>query len=179
MVLFRYAAAIDHYQPWRTFMYTMRLDGSDLRCSLPDIYWRGMISHQMWGRTPGEILVDANWCGRGSEYVVFDETHHPFQAQRISQGMGPAGHLNFSPDGRWLAADTYPNQEGIQRLALVEVASSDWIEIGKFLHRTPGAVGDVRCDLHPRWSQDSRTITIDTIHEGERKIYSFDTDQVR
>ncbi len=174
MVLFRYAPQAVPPVPWRTYMYTMRLDGSDLRCSLSDLYWRGAISHQIWGRTPGEILVDANWCGRGSEYVVFDETHHPFQAQRISKGMGPAGHLNFSPDGRWMVADTYPDSEGIQRLALVDVASGDWVELGRFQHRAPGAQGDVRCDLHPRWSEDGRWLTVDTLHEGDRKIYMLD-----
>ena len=177
MVLFRYAPSVTQTRPWRTYMFTMNLDGSDLRCSLSDIFWRGgAISHQMWGRTPGEILVDADWGfhGFGHEYVVFDETHHPFQAQRISKGMGPAGHLVFSPDGRWLAADTYPDKDGIQRLALVDVATGALTEIGRFRHQTPGAVGDIRCDLHPRWSADSKLLTIDTIHDGERKIFMLD-----
>jgi hypothetical protein len=175
MVLFRYAPQMAPPQPWQTYMFTMRLDGSDLRCSLSDLHWRaGAISHQIWGRTPDEILVDANWGGRGHEYVVFDETRHPFQAHRISKGMGPAGHLNFSPDGHWMAADTYPNSDGLQRLALVEVESGDWIELGQFRHRAPGARGDTRCDLHPRWSPDGRTLTVDTIHEGERKIFMLD-----
>jgi hypothetical protein len=184
MVLFRYAPQMVPARPWRTYMYTMAVGneesepGSDLRCSLSDIYWRnGAISHQIWGRTPGEILVDADWGGRGHEYVVFDETHHPFQAHRISPGMGPAGHLNFSPDGRWMVADTYPDAEGIQRLALVDVASGDITELGRFKHQTPGATGDIRCDLHPRWSADGRWLTIDTIHEGPRKIYMLDMEK--
>jgi hypothetical protein len=177
MVLFRYSPSIMESHPWRTYMYTMQLDGSDLRCSLSDIFWRhGAISHQIWGRTPEEILVDADWGGHGHghEYIVFDETQHPFQAHRISKGMGPAGHLNFSPDGQWMAADTYPDHDGVQRLALVNVTTGEWMEIGRFLHRTPGATGDVRCDLHPRWSEDGTLLTIDTIHEGPRKIYVLD-----
>ncbi len=175
MVLFRTAPQMEPPVPWRTHMFTMALGGSDLRCSLSDIYWRGgAISHQVWGRTPGEILVDADWCGRGHEYIVFDESHHPFQAHRISVGMGPAGHLNFSPDGHWMAADTYPDAEGVQRLALVNVATGEIAEVGRFRHQTPGATGDVRCDLHPRWSADGRYLTVDTIHDGERKIYMLE-----
>ncbi len=175
MVLFRYAPQMEPPRPWRTFMYTMRLDGSDLRCSLSDLHWRnGAISHQIWGRNPEEILVDADWGGRGHEYVVFDETHHPLQAHRISGGMGPAGHLNFAPDGRWMVADTYPNADGVQRLALVYAKTGDWVELGRFLHRTPGAEGDMRCDLHPRWSADGRFLTVDSIHAGDRKIYMLD-----
>jgi hypothetical protein len=174
MVLFRYAPQIDPPKPWRTFMYTMRLDGSDLRCSLSDLHWRGAISHQIWGRTSGEILVDAAWGARGHEYVVFDELAPFFQAERISLGMGPAGHLNFSPDGQWLVADTYPDGEGVQRLALVKVATGELRELGRFYHREPGVAGDTRCDLHPRWSQDGRLLTVDTIHQGDRKIYMLD-----
>lgn len=175
MVLFRTAPAMIPARPWRTYMYTMNLDGSDLRCSLSDLFWRGgQISHQIWGRTPDEILVDAEWCGRGHEYIVFDETQHPFQAHRISRGMGPAGHLNFSPDGRWMVADTYPNTDGVQRLALVGVGTGGLTELGCFNHRKPGAVGDMRCDLHPRWSPDGCWLTVDTIHDGERKIYGLD-----
>jgi hypothetical protein len=175
MVLFRYAPQMAPSQPWQTYMFTMRLDGSDLRCSLSDLHWRGgAISHQIWGRTPAEILVDANWGGRGHEYVVFDESQQPFQAQRLSRGMGPAGHLNFSPNGDWMAADTYPSPAGLQRLALIHVSSGDLVELGQFCHQTPGARGDMRCDLHPRWSPDGRTLTVDTIHEEERKIYMLD-----
>ena len=177
MVLFRYSPSILKTQPWRTYMYTMRLDGSDLRCSLSDIFWRkGAISHQIWGRTKEEILVDADWGGHdlGHEYIVFDESRHPFLAQRISRGMGPAGHLNFSPDGRWLAADTYPDKDGVQHLALVNVDDGEWVEIGRFNHRTPGATGDMRCDLHPRWSEDGTILTVDSIHEGSRKIFYLD-----
>jgi hypothetical protein len=155
----------------------MNLDGSDLCCTLSDIFWRnGAISHQIWGRTPEEILVDADWGGHnfGHEYIVFDETKHPFQAHRISKGMGPAGHLNFSPDGRWIVADTYPDNDGIQHLSLVDVANGEFVKLGSFIHRTPGATGDMRCDLHPRWSEDGTMLTVDTIHEGPRNIYMLD-----
>ena len=51
-----------------------------------------------WGRGPREILIDAQWCGNGHEYVVFDESERLLRAERISKGMGPMGHLVFSPD---------------------------------------------------------------------------------
>ena len=186
MVLFRQShvqgdkrTAKDSSVIWKTFMYTMNLDGSDLQCSLPDIYWRhGAISHQIWGRTPREILVDADWCGRGHEYVVFDEDIQPLRASRISKGMGPMGHLIFSPDGQRIAADTYANAEGIQRLSLVNVATGKITELGRFRHQTTGLPFDVRCDLHPRWSADGSLLTVDSIHDGERKIYLLDMSEI-
>ena len=184
MVLFRHQRIDweDHYTgrgaPWRTYIYTMNHDGSDLRCALPDMYWRnGGISHQLWGRTPREILVDANWCDRGHQYVVFDERSHPVQAVKISDGMGPAGHLIFSPDNQWLVADTYANKEHIQLLGLVNVATGELQELGRFNH-PPENARDLRCDLHPRWSADGSLLTVDTIHDGDRKIYMLDMQQI-
>jgi hypothetical protein len=156
--------------PWFTHMYTANRDGSDLACPLPHPYWIG-ISHQIWGRTPREVLVDANWQGQGSEYVVFDERVLPLRAERISRGMGPMGHLIFAPDGQTMLADTYP-VEGWQRLALVDCATGEWRELGRFRHQQPaGTPVDVRCDLHPRWSPDGRCITVDSLHDGPRAIY--------
>jgi hypothetical protein len=73
-----------------------------------------------------------------------------------------------------MAADTYPDADGVQRLGLVDVASGKVIELGRFLHRTPDVTGDTRCDLHPRWSADGQRLTVDTIHLGERKIFMLD-----
>ncbi len=172
MVLLRHRQD-PHKGMWKTHMITMNLDGSEVLCPLPEMLWsNAQISHQMWGRGTREVLVDANWCGRGHEYVVFEEDKIPLRASRIHRGMGPMGHLIFSPDGKWLAADTYP-KDGMQKIALVEVSTGELTEIGRFNHPAV-PIGEVRCDLHPRWSADSRYITIDTIHFGERKIALFD-----
>jgi len=34
--------------------------------------------------------------------------------------------------------------------------------------------GDIRCDLHPRWSPDGRTVTVDAVFKGDRQIYVLD-----
>lgn len=171
MVLLRYTNLDNSF--WKTYMYTMNVDGSDLMCSLSDIFWEGgKITHQIWGRTPREILVDAKWGSDDKHnYVVFQEDVQPIQAERISSGMGPGGHLVFSPDGKWMAADTYPDGEGMQHLALVETDTGNFTKIGTFKHFLGCQTGDIRCDLHPRWSKDGKLLTIDTTHEGPRKIY--------
>lgn len=179
MVLLRHRKdPFNQNESWKTHMVTMDITGENLLCPLPDMLWSPKkISHQIWGRTPREVLIDADWCGRGHEYVVFDESRQPLRANRICRGMGPMAHLVFSPDGEWLAADTYP-VEGIQRIALVHAASGKLVEIGRFRHPAVPIV-EVRCDLHPRWSRDGRYLSVDTIHYGERKICLFDTWQVR
>lgn len=155
---------------WKTYMFTTDLDDNDLSCILPDFYWDGKISHQLWGRTSDEILVDANWRNRKNEYVVLNNKPD-FKAQLISPGMGSMGHLIFSPDGKYMLADTYP-LDGVQRLALVDCKDGTWRIIGKFKHNQPKTYCiDVRCDLHPRWSLDGSLVSVDSIHDGRRQIY--------
>jgi hypothetical protein len=43
-------------------------------------------------------------------------------------------------------------------------------EIANF-DEPPAYRGDWRCDLHPRWSRDSRRICIDSTHDGVRQVY--------
>jgi hypothetical protein len=175
LFLFRDCADPLNPSPWRTDMFTCDLDGGNLACSLPDIYWRNMVSHQLWGRTPSEIVVDANWRGEGHEYLVFDMRDLPPLAKRISRGMGPMAHLVFSPDGKWLLADTYPDKQKIQRLAAVEVATGRLALLREFKHPQPdGFPVDLRCDLHPRWSRDGSVVTVDSIDDGTRGIYMLD-----
>jgi len=172
LFLFRDCADPFHPTSWHTNMFTMNVDGTNLRCTLPDAYWGQKITHQLWGRTPNEIVVDANWQEKGSEYVVFDHRLMPPFATRISTGLGHSGHLVFSPDRQWLLADTYPDKNGKQLLAVVNLKTEKLHLIGEFNHVQPiGTCIDVRCDLHPRWSNDGSIITVDSIHNGTRDIY--------
>ncbi len=180
LFLFRHCYNSLACDKWRTHMFTVGVDGKELLCPLPDFYWKGMISHQIWGRTPREVLIDANWRGHGTEYVIFDERTLPLRAERVSKGLGPMGHLLFSPDGEWMLADTYPDSSGFQRLALVRCATGEVREIGRFGHfQTAGTSVDVRCDLHPRWSRDGSLITVDSIHIGARAVFMLAADAAK
>ena len=118
------------------------------------------------------VLVDANWNGEGFEAVVFDESRRPLVARRISHHTGKMGHMVFSPDGSRMLADSYPDAEGFQTLTLIDSASGDYEVLGRFRHRqAPGTPVDVRCDLHPRWSPDGQTATVDSIHQDHRAVY--------
>jgi|GEM_PF-366912 len=184
MVLFEQVRGKNDLSGGQTSLFTMNIDGSDIRCPLPTPYWHDSerapdrISHQLWGRTPREIIIDPNWFGDGNQYVVFDEGKRSMQAQKLSDGFGVHGHLVFSPDGKWFACDTYPDKKGVERLGIVEVATGKLTELGRFRHLAESPLADLRCDLHPRWSHDGTVITVDSIHSGERKIYLVDVSDI-
>jgi hypothetical protein len=83
------------------------------------------------------------------------------------------GHCTFSPDGRWMVTDTYPDEHRRQHLFLLNVATGVAARVASF-HTPPEYRGDWRCDLHPRWSRDGRQICIDSTHEGLRQVYVID-----
>ena len=171
-VLWLFRQTMDQYKVpgWQTFMYTCDLTGSDLRCTLPEPFWGRQISHQIWGRTTNEILVDADWDGTGHHAIVYNENEYPFRAKKVADSHGGMAHMVFSPDGTKLLADSYPDGEGMQHLALIDVASGEMEWIGHFNHNPEKPwVVDTRCDLHPRWSRDGRYITVDSIHDGKHR----------
>ena len=79
-------------------------------------------------------------------------------------------HMVYSPDGRYIAADSYPDADSNHTLILIDAATGKWEQLGVF-HHEPVPTGETRCDIHPRWSRDGRFITVDSTHDGQRGVY--------
>jgi Tol biopolymer transport system component len=76
-----------------------------------------------------------------------------------------------------MVCDTYPlGTDRLQELFLYHVETGARIDLGAF-HAADRFTGDIRCDLHPRWSPDGKTISIDSVHEGSRQIYLVDVSE--
>ncbi len=165
---------------WKTFMYTCDLQGNGVKCSLPEVYWTNMISHQIWGAKPNEIMVDANWDRTGHHVIIFDDSESPFRARKIAESHGMMAHLVYSPDGRWILSDSYPDKEKMQQLLLIHGASGKQVLLGKFRQNLPDdTIQDKRCDLHPRWNPAGDTVTVDSVDSGKRAIYLLNLKQVQ
>ena len=95
--------------------------------------------------------------------------------QSFASGLLPSdGHPSFAGNGSWLVTDTLPKgPESARELLIVNVASHEVLNLGSYRSAAPFR-GDVRCDLHPRWNRDGRSISFDGSHESRRMIYIID-----
>ena len=149
-------------------LWTVNPDGTDLEMQIPFGY---RVSHFDW-KTPTQILVSSDIVDEMG-FVEFTDGMQDFKP--IGRGVLPNdGHASFSPDRQWLLCDTYPRgTERLAELMLYNIAENRLIILGKF-HHDEQFSGDIRCDLHPRWSADGNTITFDSVHEDSRQIYCIE-----
>ncbi|HID57473.1 TPA: hypothetical protein EYP37_13140 [Candidatus Poribacteria bacterium] len=156
---------------WFTRMFTANPDGSDIYC----VADHGMVSHFDW-RNPHQILAWARQRDVGDRFFLF--TDRRGEREVVGEGVLTCdGHCSYSPDGRWVLTDTYPDRESKRALILYRCDDGVKIDIGRF-YSPPELKGEIRCDLHPRWSRDGRMVCIDSAHEGFRGLYVLDVSSV-
>lgn len=80
------------------------------------------------------------------------------------------GHPSISKNQKWMITDTYPDKSRMSKLILFDLVSNEKIELGEFFSPLK-FYGNKRCDLHPRISHESNSITFDSSHTGYRKVY--------
>jgi hypothetical protein len=153
-------------------LWTANPDGSGLKCQIPFKY---KISHFAW-RDAKRILISSDFLG-DMQFLEFTDGERDFKP--FGEGVLPRdGHMSFSQDGCWLVSDSAPKgTERMSELMLYDVNNNTKVTLGKF-HSPEKFTGDIRCDLHPRWSPDGRTISFDSVHEGSRQIYLADVSAV-
>lgn len=151
---------------WRTRMLTAGPDGSDIRIVADE----NMVSHFDW-RDAHHILAWATHNGKNA-YWLFDE--RTGKAEIVGATVFDRdGHCSYSPDRRWILTDMYPDAERMQTLILYKIADGKRVDVGRF-YLSKEHKGELRCDLHPRWSRDGRQICIDSAHTGKRQMYVLD-----
>jgi len=152
-------------------MLTADIDGNDLYC-LSDY---DMVSHFTW-KDNNHILAWARQPKFGDNYYIFkdkSEIVNTFAKDILDKD----GHPSFSPDGRFLLTDTYPNDGRISTLILYDTKRKKRFDLGKYF--SPFEYSRIyRCDLHPRWDRKGNKICFDSVHEGKRNIYILDVSSI-
>jgi len=151
-----------------TRMFTVGADGKDPHVLDP----HGKTSHFIW-RDPSHVLAWAWHPSKGEKFHLYTD-----QTDRV-EAVGPEkmtvnGHCSYLPGNRWILNDTYPDKDRRQTLYLYGVESGERVELGRF--DSPKAyAGEWRCDLHPRFAPDGRSVIIDSPHGGDgRQMYVVD-----
>ncbi len=145
-------------------LFTADIEGKNIYCIVDD----RMISHCCW-KNSRQILSWARVAGSGEHYYLFTDLEKKFEI--IGEGiLNEDGHPSYSPEGRYILTDTYPDKSRLRRLIIYDTKTNRQHELGKYL--APFKYDfEYRCDLHPRWSRDGKLICFDSTHEGNRRMY--------
>jgi hypothetical protein len=159
------------YPQWKgdTRMLTAATDGSDLRI----VDASGRTSHFIW-RDPRYILAWSWHESHGWGFYLFEDRTGG-TVEIVGKDVMPLnGHCTYLPGNEWILNDTYPDKNRNQNVYLYQVATGRRVPLGSF-HSPPEYKGEWRCDTHPRFSPDGRSVVIDSPHTGEgRQLHLID-----
>ncbi len=159
-----------------THLYTANRDGSGIYPLNLD----GLSSHFSWIDN-NRIICYCHTQEAGFHYHEFTDRTPRFKIIGEDFFADPEGrrdgHCSYSNDLRWMLTDTYPIYNQKRALLLVDLLDDLAYEIGQF-YSPPDLIGPIRCDLHPNWSRDCKTVCIDSLHEGFRAIYTLDVESL-
>jgi len=157
---------------WYTRLYTARSDGTEVHL-LSD---SGMVSHYAWRDDEHILAWSRSPQGRDRFHLFDDQTG---KVEVIGEGiLTRDGHCTYSPDGRWILLDSYPDKQQMQKLMLYRATDGRLVEIGQFHHPPKLAGQPYRCDLHPRWDRKGRQVCIDSARGETRQMYVIDVAEV-
>ncbi len=149
-------------------LITCNADGSDMYILSDD----DMVSHCCW-KNENVILAFENKKDGGIGYYLMKDKTQKYK--HLWKDISTDGHPSFSPDGKSIVMDTYPNRSRIQTIRVMNGVAR--VSVAKVF--SPFKYdNDTRCDLHPRWSRDGKKICFDGTFEGYRGLYSVDVSMV-
>ena len=157
---------------WRARLFACNANGSDLSCLLD----ADVVSHYDW-LDERRILIWTKETGHPGHFLLIDTV----EGTRSIIGDGVLvedGHVSFAPDRRWVLNDTYPDRHDMRTLMVFRWPDAKRIDLARLHSPKSRWWGEIRCDLHPRWSRDGKQVCIDSVHTGERQMYVMDVGEV-
>ncbi|MGI6616532.1 MAG: glycosyltransferase [Saccharofermentanales bacterium] len=165
MVLHRWFVGHRKY----TRLVTVDVDGSKMYNLSDD----DMVSHCYW-KNDKEIIAFENKKDQGSGYFLMTDKTQRYN--RLWPHINSDGHPSYSPDGRLVLTDTYPNRK---RMAILKILNENFNIVIAKVFAPFKYDNDTRCDLHPRWSRDGKKVYFDSVFEGHRGMYMVDVSKIR
>lgn len=141
-------------------LITCNVDGSDIYNLSDD----NMVSHCYW-KNNKEILSFCRKNNIEGYFLIKDKTK---KYQRKWEYLESDGHPSYSPNGKYVVTDTYPDRN---RISTIRVLSNTTCKVIAKVKSPFKYDNDVRCDLHPRWDRNGKMICFDGSFEGKRELY--------
>ncbi len=166
--LHRWRFKPDSGRTFGTRMFTVGSDGS--APYVLDPY--GKTSHFIWRDASHALAWAWHPTHKDAFYLYRDQSE---QVEVVGEGvMTLNGHCTYLPNGRWILNDTYPDAERLQHPYLFEIATGRRVPLAHLLSPEE-YTGEWRCDTHPRYSPDGRSVVVDSPHGGAgRQMYLID-----
>ena len=169
----------DAYAKYVRGNYTTRMFTADVGGkNAYELDQSGRTSHFIW-RDPEHVLAWTKYEGKNGFFLFKDQSREV--AWIGKEVMTENGHQTYLPhtNNEWILNDTYPSKEDQkQTLYLYHVPTGKKVVLGRF-YQPPESHGEWRCDLHPRFSVDGRTVIFDSTHGGNgRQMYAIDISRV-
>lgn len=153
----------------RSRLYLLDLDSAEPRLLLDG----GLVSHYCW--LDDRVLLCYCESSAGYRYHLIntcDLTVKPVETPTIAALSD--GHPSFCPNTGQIVTDTYPNRYGQQQLLVFHRNLAAATTAATVTH-PPKFRGAARCDLHPRWHQDGRAVSFDSVMNGRRRSWILRT----
>jgi hypothetical protein len=163
MVLYRW------FNGYRKFtrLVTCNINGSEMYVLSDD----DMVSHCCWKDDEHILAFENKHNGGPGYYLMTDKTQ---KWTHLWNDMNADGHPSYSPDGKLVVTDTYPDRA---RIASVKVMDGSKVTVIARVFAPFKYDNDTRCDLHPRWSRNGKKICFDSVFEGHRGLYAVEVEK--
>lgn len=145
-----------------TGMYTVNIDGSDLKETIP---YGKSVSHFDW-RNDRQIIATFKLNNElpRRQHMLFTDGKQDYQVVAPDLLIDD-GHCTFAPDGNWLATDLNHSDPVSKSLWIYNLEGQYGQKLEDFpMKEMKYLKGDVRCDLHPRWNRSGNKICIDALN---------------
>ena len=148
---------------WLTGLGTIDREGDNFHLMNP----MSMASHYHW-RDDRHLMIWATVKGKTGLHLITDQSDESVLLDPVF--FFKDIHCVYSPDKKYILGDGYLDEENFRQIFIYNTETKK----GMILLRAKSdtiAAGDIRCDLHNRWSRDGKLVSFDSTHEGFRGLY--------